>query len=479
MPLVTPNMSSPRLCVFFALVWGQALCSSVVIADNTNWDTISPTLLRHWNTSLPPLPTTDVMDVSYWTNHESNGQFFQTIALDMSKLSTCQPIAQPLSWPNSSLYAGPLMSCGATGSLCNNFNSSSCKVADSLNGLENTATMISRHGTHWAKITSQPAWVQMRFPVPETATRVVLKIDLDQRYPPLLRGGNPCPNGSSTYNCSLCTTSLMGDEPWDFSVPAGVYILWTVPMLGHHIITGPVDAAAAYRAGDMNIRIESPASLNLFNESEVVATVFAFNQYPFSGELEDGVDGYNAGDPTRCSAEWTRLSSDDNRGNALLSITGASIHSMTSWNPTVVPASTRPRMFGTDATWHPRFVQSFFDSPCIHATSRNPGWGGQAGFPDFKSVGCDVIVQFCEVRMQVSHSCCVHARRWSEWSFWCVGGVSPPPRIQCHAESHTVYSIVRATSHAGASRRYLNPARSGIARVTRLTRPQRFTNTVQ
>jgi len=128
--------------------------------------------------------------------------------------------------------------------------------------------LVSKPGSSgWAQLVSLPSWIQQTYPaVPDGASSITLRFKMDGRYRPQLYGGNPCPNASSTYNCSLCTTGA-----WDYSVPAGLHMLWSAAGRSSYVISFiEFDALAAAwdrgRAGDknsFNVLVDSPTELAL------------------------------------------------------------------------------------------------------------------------------------------------------------------------------------------------------------------------
>lgn len=200
-----------------------------------------------------------------------------------------------------------------------------------------------------------------------------------------MRGGNPCERArtNASHECDLCTTELRGGA-WDHAVPAGVYLLWAYPNASRHVISGPIDVRALYDSGERTVVADSPLSLNLTGQGEVSVTLLAFNQYPYTGELRDGVNGYDASNPTRCSVVWTRNASEPSGVNILLNVVSAEVVTRSDWNPPTVPPAARPRLFGLNPAWQQRFVAPFETAPCVATAAVHPGWGGASGMPDFK-----------------------------------------------------------------------------------------------
>lgn len=359
-------------------------------ADTTDWNSISPHLLTHWADSLPPLPQAP-LDTSRWSPVPSRGAF-QVVRADFSNATFCNATAAVAGgvWPTVGASAGPIVKCHDQSPCSGAFVSDvTCKANDTLNAREGVVALFQRHGTFWARLEAQPAWAQFRFPIPNRTGSVTFRLTMDERYPPLLRGGNPCQAAkhNQTHVCKLCTPEIHGG-PWDHDAKAGVYILWSTPGLTGHMITGPVDALSAYATGELTIGIDSPAELDLSEATEVGVTVLAFNQYPFTGELVDGLNGYSEANPTKCSVDWTRNSTAEDltsNGNVLLIVARAEIFTRSEWEPAIVPPNVRPRVLGADSDWMRLHNKPFYDSPCTYDKWVQPGWGGDAGVPDFKA----------------------------------------------------------------------------------------------
>ena len=136
----------------------------------------------------------------------------------------------------------------------------------------------------------------------------------------------------------------------------------------------------------MNLLRRSPPGLDLRGQTEVVVTMLSFNQFPhFSNSLDDSIS-YDPGDPARCSDGWNKNATTDtaNFENVLLSLRGASLVTRSFWEPAQAPPEARPRLFGNNAEWLANSVTPFYDQPCVRDDIWNPGWGWDAGVPDYK-----------------------------------------------------------------------------------------------
>ena len=363
--------------------------ASTTPENPTDWDSISTTLASRWSASLPPIPSAH-LNISAWQRSDSGE--FQRIEAKLTQAKFCEqlPASPPPVWPAGSITAGPHWDCDAAASACTGgTTSSTCRGASSYNNRNDMTLVASKPGTHWAKATAQPAWLQFRFPKPTASASAEFRFELDERYAPTAGGGNPCSQAASNsaHECVLCTTKLTGD-PWDHAVPPGVRILWTYPgAAGHAIDPVPIDVFAEFQAGKLFLFAESPTTVNLAGKSEVIVTIFAFNQYPsYTNELSDDAS-YDSADPTKCSINWNRNATGDSGliGQYHIALLSASLITRSAWNPPSTPPQLRPRLYGDDATWSATAVQPFFDASCTATMPISPGVGGASGVPDFKT----------------------------------------------------------------------------------------------
>ena len=361
----------------------------------TDWSSISPHLVTRWSSDLPPVPAQG-LNTSGWVP-TALGEF-QRIDAKLSEVLLCDQgssgsTAAPAIWPARSITAGGLWSeCGAAAAGCSGgITATTCRAQSTYNSREGMVLIGGKPGTHWAKATAQPAWIQFRFPKPTASASAEFRFEMDERYLPQAGGGNPCARAVAdpAHNCSLCTTELTGD-PWDHSVPPGLRMLWSYPGApGHAIDPVPLDVYAAFKAGELNMHTESPAGVDLRGKDEVIVTMFAFNQYAtYTNDLEDHASYDAVSDPAKCSMNWNKNTTadiDGTIGNYNIALHSASLVTRSYWNPPTAPLAPRPRLFGDDAEWSATAVQPFFDAPCTATAAFSPGFGGAAGVPDFKT----------------------------------------------------------------------------------------------
>ena len=97
-----------------------------------------------------------------------------------------------------------------------------------------------------------------------------------------------------------------------------------MPGLGKHHITGPFDVTDMWtrsktaRNDEHLLVVDSPPHLDLFalGARDVAITVMVYGQYPFTGELQEGVAGYQGTENSTwskdtCSVFWTKAPEDE------------------------------------------------------------------------------------------------------------------------------------------------------------------------
>ena len=215
-------------------------------------------------------------------------------------------IACNASADESALVAGPSHVCTAAEAAgCNDCicrgNGAGTRVCKA-NMFDESVQLLSKFGgSGWAPQSAFPSFIQLTFPaVPAGVSSITLRFTMDSRYRPQLYGGNPCPKASETYNCSLCVAG-----PWDYSMPAGLHLLWSAAGRTDYVITGPLTDLAqawsrAHETGDANQRtivIESPPELVLAPGDYPVVAFLAFNQCVGYAEVERDESG-------KCNPSW-------------------------------------------------------------------------------------------------------------------------------------------------------------------------------
>jgi hypothetical protein len=237
------------------------------LAGATDWNSISPLLESSFGHALPTPPSAEhaarlfdgvaVGSGAPFAAFTITAQEGPTVITDSTaavdrELVACNSMAN-----SSVLLAGPSVLCSAEDSAsgtCRGLPAGTlaCKAAMNRNSVQ----LNSRHGTSgWAPASAYPSYIQYTFPaLPQGASSVTLRYTIDERYRPELYGGNPCPNGSATYSCSLCVS-----EPWDFSTPSGIHVLWSAAGRDTYVVSGPhSQLMAAFDTRDFTQILDAP-----------------------------------------------------------------------------------------------------------------------------------------------------------------------------------------------------------------------------
>lgn len=334
-------------------------------ASATPWGSISPLLERSdgWGTSylptVPPASDGDAVYGSVAATHSDGYPFASyTISLDAVGLAPDGDsivVAGAAAACNDSeptaIKAGPSFICpsGEEAGSCSGPGFSAgvevCQARHVVSGHAKFMQLGGRAGTHWAPALGIPAWAQYMFPAtPAGTSSLTLRYRLDARYRPELYGGNPCPNASPTYNCTLCTKG-----PWDFAQPPGVYLLWSAAGRSDYVVSGPYGGhGEAFDAGVLTHVVDAPEALELREGEFPIVAFLTVSQYGAQGEV--------VFDGGRCTVG----DSDDGYAHAyrdhpfiLERVTALYRQSLSL--PTTPPTG-RPRLYGTDDVWYPQRV---------------------------------------------------------------------------------------------------------------------------
>ena len=195
-----------------------------VTSAATDWASISPLLPSH-SDKLPVIPDRASAEQLFGGVNLGGGSPFaaftigsaSTTSLTNSRLDVANLEIPCNSSTAAALVAGPRYvctpddTCGASSCVCRGLSAGSEPCMGVMNA--GSVQLVSKPGSSgWAQLVSLPSWIQQTYPaVPAGASSITLRFKMDSRYRPQLYGGNPCPNASSTYNCSLCTTGA-----WDY-----------------------------------------------------------------------------------------------------------------------------------------------------------------------------------------------------------------------------------------------------------------------
>ena len=200
------------------------LLASVAACASTDWASISPLLPSH-SDKLPVVPDRASAEQLFGGVNLGGGSPFAAFTIgsgSSTSLTNSRLDVADLEIPcNSStaaaLVAGPryvctpVDTCAASSCVCRGLSTGSEPCMGVMNA--GSVQLVSKPGSSgWAQLVSLPSWIQQTYPaVPDGASSITLRFKMDGRYRPQLYGGNPCPNASPTYNCSLCTTGM-----WDY-----------------------------------------------------------------------------------------------------------------------------------------------------------------------------------------------------------------------------------------------------------------------
>lgn len=284
----------------------------------TDWTSISPLLSSFADDYFPTVPALSAAQEIYDGVLLGGGAPFATFTISThedgattrSNLGThvdSRLVACNASVNGSALVAGPSHLCttveaaGCADCICRGtVAETSVCLADMRGESVRLKTKVGVSG--WAPQSNFPAFAQLVFPaLPDGASSATLRFTMDSGYRPQLYGGNPCPDASASYNCSLCVSG-----PWDYNMPAGLNLLWSVAGRPDYVIAPPLtDLAAAWdraaASGDANervISVESPPELALAPGDYPVVAFFVFNQYLGYAEVTRDEDG-------KCNPEWS------------------------------------------------------------------------------------------------------------------------------------------------------------------------------
>jgi hypothetical protein len=247
-----------------------------------------------------------------------------------------------------------------------------------------------------------------RFPAVPNAQTVAIRYELDGRYDSELYGANPCANASSTnpklagYVCSLCVDEDYG--PWDHSIGAGFFVLWSGTGRDAWEITGPVVPYDMISKDATYGVLNSPDSLNLQEGEELVVVFVVTTQYPGWIEASSHVGNSASATPWgtyKCSVGTASTAVRDkplmlktvtvfNRGGFSLPVTPDMPPGGGAANASV------PRLGGTNGDWFNATVVPWLELPCDSKASARAhgGWPGGRGVVDFKSIFEDQALGF-------------------------------------------------------------------------------------
>ena len=331
-------------------------------ASSTNWSSISAVLLEpEVVNSLPGIPSAEDAMLLYPNTESTDNTPFRLHSISnlADHASLCDDSGI------SAVRGGPLHDCES--GYCSGVSGHQCRLGTDRSSI----VWNGKLGTYWAKAIGTPAWAQFTFPpVPEASTEFVFRFTMDDRYRPELNGGNACSAATEEHDCQLCTVG-----PWDHSVGAGVFVLWSAAGRDEFVIMGPFDVQDAWDRGGKTQTLVAPEELALQPGEYPVVTMMTFSQYGARGEVLD---------PSRCSVAESTEGQHASKNKAFMvhevALMYRSISSMLK-----EPASTRPRLYGTNAEWMSAHVEPFLDIPCDSKTVSGAGWFEEKGYISIKN----------------------------------------------------------------------------------------------
>lgn len=205
-------------------------------------------------------------------------------------------------------------------------------------------------------VSGEPGWVSWRFGIPEghQATWFRYQHDMGRLF-----GSHPesCHENEQDEDGN-CTRFLEKDDDWSEEVPAGLFLLWTVPSEcnGWHI-TGPHEPANDLIWDIEETEIEVPAHLQ--EAPELTVTALVWHQYPGGCEEEYCIDATNT-----FFSEYS------------IGLGKASLQTEATTTMASEPPLEHPRLHGADETWYPEQL-AYLDLPCRGEPDypNNSDWG--------------------------------------------------------------------------------------------------------
>ena len=205
-------------------------------------------------------------------------------------------------------------------------------------------------------VSGEPGWVSWRFAIPEghQATWFRYQHDMGRLF-----GSHPetCHENEQDEDGN-CTRFLNEDDDWSEDVPAGVFLLWTVPNAcnGWHI-TGPHAPANDLIWDIEETEIEVPAHLQ--EAPELTVTALVWHQYPGGCEEDYCIDATNT-----FFSEYS------------IGLGNASLQTEAVTTLAAEPPLEHPRLHGANETWYPEQL-AYLDLPCREEPDypENSDWG--------------------------------------------------------------------------------------------------------
>ena len=179
------------------------IASVVVTGAATDWASISPLLPSH-SDKLPVIPDRASAEQLFGGVNLGGGSPFaaftigsaSTTSLTNSRLEVADLEIPCNSSTAAALVAGPRYvctpddTCSASSCVCRGLSAGSEPCMGVMNA--GSVQLVSKPGSSgWAQLVSLPSWIQQTYPaVPDGASSITLRFEMDGRYRPQLYGGN-------------------------------------------------------------------------------------------------------------------------------------------------------------------------------------------------------------------------------------------------------------------------------------------------
>ena len=215
-----------------------------VTSAATDWASISPLLPSH-SDKLPVIPDRASAEQLFGGVNLGGGSPFaaftigsgSTTSLTNSRLDVADFEIPCNSSTAAALVAGPRYvctpddTCGASSCVCRGLSAGEpCMGVMNLCGFGPTRLQARKLRLGSARVAAVVDSANVPRRARDGASSITLRFEMDGRYRPKLYGGNPCPNASPTYNCSLCTTGA-----WDYRrAIAPILTTPSTPNLSHN-----------------------------------------------------------------------------------------------------------------------------------------------------------------------------------------------------------------------------------------------------
>ncbi len=327
--------------------WKCFECAYTDCDAPTSWETVAESLADYIDL-LPEVPDTPLaLDWEDVEGFRLDRLSAEPVSDDWSgNAMVCDPGEL---WDASRVNIGPLVSLedGAT----------ECRVQLLDDRRDGLLYVANRHPADTDNpVSGEPGWVTWRFGIPEghKATWFRYQHDMGRLF-----GSHPefCHENEQDADGN-CTRFLEEGDDWSERVPAGIFLLWSVPgeCSGWHI-TGPHAPANDLIWDVEETEVEVPVHLR--EAPELAVTALIWHQYPGGCEGDFCID-----------ATSTFLSEFS------IGLGDASLQTEADTTLETEPFTGHPRLHGDDETWYPEQL-AYLDLPCRTEPDypNNSDWG--------------------------------------------------------------------------------------------------------